>query len=663
MAGEFGYTGKILNVDLSSRTMTEVPTANYTDSFIGGLGMATKIWWDESKQKIGALDPENRVMFMTGPLGGLPGLAGSRWLICGKSPEVQPENFCSTAAGGSWGAYLKFAGYDGIVVQGKSEKPVYLLVQDGVAELKDASAIWGRDTFEVRDTLKGELGKSVRVAAIGPAGENMVPFANIVADEDAIGNGGFGAVMGSKKLKAIAVSGSGRLAVANPERLEELRKHIRNLLQDRPKPLPYSGYPDTVDKMTPQVCFGCLRAFDCMRATYKAADGEKGKFMCASGDMYIIPGMEYYKELNDVPFKATKLCDRYGINSHAVWTIIIWLTICHHLGALTDESTGIPLSKMGSLEFMETLLKKITFRDGFGDALAEGVERAADSVGGTAKGLARLRWGFPLFDPRLVNTVGVFDPRLLITTGAILATSPRQRVCEVGEVGHLIEFYWFRWLIGVEKMFITSEVLRKIAKETWGSEIAADFSTYEGKALAAKIIQDRYHAFDSLILCSWAWPFAHNGGIVSGDHIGDTLTLESRIYSAVTGNEIDQDELYRIGERIFNLERAILLRDGRRGRQDDKVNEHYYTEPLQGMPIREFGNIYHNPWCWAPGKDGKLLVKIGSVLDREKFEKMMDEYYQYRGWDVSTGFPKKARLEELGLKDIARDLEQRGLTN
>ena len=194
MGNEFGYAGKILNVDLSTRTMTEVPTAMYADKFIGGLGMATKIWWDGFKQQVGALEPENRVIFITGPLAGLPGLAGSRWLICGKAPEVQPENFCSTSAAGSWGAYLKFAGYDAIVVQGKSDKPVYLLIQDGVAELKDAHTLWGRDTFEVRGILKREYGQSIRVAAIGPAGENMIPFANIIADEDSVGAGGFGAV-------------------------------------------------------------------------------------------------------------------------------------------------------------------------------------------------------------------------------------------------------------------------------------------------------------------------------------------------------------------------------------------------------------------------------------------------------------------------------------
>jgi aldehyde:ferredoxin oxidoreductase len=393
-----------------------------------------------------------------------------------------------------------------------------------------------------------------------------------------------------------------------------------------------------------------------MRATYTAANGEKGKFMCASGDLYVAWAVGFYKELNDVPFKALKLCDRYGINSNALLSMLPWLGLGARMRVLNEENTGLPLSKIGSLEFMEILLQKMVYREGFGAILAEGLDRATEYIGGGAYEVSRMLWGWTIFNPRKVVTVGVFDPRLTIAAGAILATSPRQRVCEVGEIGHMVEFYWFRWVLGVESMYMDSKLLRKIAKLTWGSEIAGDFSTYEGKALAAKMVQDKYHAFDSMVLCSWAWPFVHNGATPVGDHIEDTLTLESRIYSAVTGNEIDQDELYKIGERIFNLERAILLRDGRKGREDDRIDEHYFTEPLKAMPIQEFGQVYHNFWVWAPGKDGELLIKDGYTLDHGEFEKMMDEYYQYRGWDLKTGIPTKAKLEELGLGDIAGEI-------
>jgi aldehyde:ferredoxin oxidoreductase len=177
MVTEFGYAGKILKVDLSSSSMSDVPTSDYADRFVGGRGIAAKIYWDEVPPKTKALDPENLLMFMTGPLSGYPGIAGSMSQICGKSAATNPEQFFYSSMGGTWGAHLKFAGYDGVVICGKSEKPMYLLVQDGVAELRDASDLWGKDSTEVRDVIRSELGRMVRVLAIGPAGENLVPYA------------------------------------------------------------------------------------------------------------------------------------------------------------------------------------------------------------------------------------------------------------------------------------------------------------------------------------------------------------------------------------------------------------------------------------------------------------------------------------------------------
>lgn len=200
----------------------------------------------------------------------------------------------------------------------------------------------------------------------------------------------------------------------------------------------------------------------------------------------------------------------------------------------------------------------------------------------------------------------------------------------------------------MEGSHVSSEVFRKIAKRFWGSEIAADFSTYEGKALTAKKIQDRSYVKESLILCDVVWPIMH---VASGDYVGDP-TVESKIFSAVTGNEVDEEGLYLIGERICNLRRAITVRE-RGGREHDTIPEYMFNVGLIAGT--------DNPNCLAPGKDGKIISLKGAVVDREKFEMMKDEYYQLRGWDVATGFPTKARLVEFGLQDIARDLEQRGL--
>ncbi len=365
MTSEFGYAGKILRVDLSTARISNIPTSNYTDKFVGGRGIAAKLYWDEVSPEINAFDPENRLIIMTGPMTGYSGVAGSRWQICGKSPATNPERFCYGGLGGSWGAYLKFAGYDGIIIQGRAEKPVYLFIQDGTIKLRDASTLWGKDAVETRHLLKAKLGKSVRVVTIGPAGENRVSFATVLADGDSSGYG-FGAVMGSKNLKAIAVEGrGGKVAAANPQKLKELTKYIRKLIPSR------LDSSRVVENTKPQLCYGCVNG--CARGTYEAIDGEKGKFFCQSHSCYIGAAFSYYGEHNEVPFRANRLCDRYGLDTSVIQSTVTWLSMCYQAGILTDENAGIPLSKWGSLEFIEALLKKIALREGFGDTLAQGL--------------------------------------------------------------------------------------------------------------------------------------------------------------------------------------------------------------------------------------------------------------------------------------------------
>ena len=233
MVNEFGYAGKILKVDLSRGITVDTATTDYADRFVGGRGIGAKIYWDEVSPKVKALDPENRLIFAIGPLAGFSGLAGSRFQVCGKSPAITPESFSYANLGGSWGAWLKFAGYDALIIQGKSDKPVYLLIQDGKTEIRDASFLWGKGAIEIREIIKARLGADIRVAAIGPAGDNMAVMANVIADDDASGSGGFGAVMGSKNLKAIAVGANERkVMAANPEKLKELVKYGRSLKKD-----------------------------------------------------------------------------------------------------------------------------------------------------------------------------------------------------------------------------------------------------------------------------------------------------------------------------------------------------------------------------------------------------------------------------------------------
>jgi len=616
-----------------------MPTMDYADRFLGGRGIAAKIYWDEVPPEMKAFDPENRLIFAVGPLAGFKGVSGSRWQVCGKSSLTTPEYFNYSNLGGNWGAQLKLAGYDALVIQGKSENPVYVLIEDENVEIRDASTLWGKSTVETREMLKEQLGRSVNVVAIGPAGENMVTFASVLADKDASGSSGLGAVLGSKNLKAIAVRGSGKVKAANPQKYRELADYARELRTGFSMGI--TPGTDQGMKLKKDYCYGCTGGF-CFRGTYKASNGKVGKYMCGSATFYILRARKYYGESNEVPFLANMICNEYGVDTHQMDVMMQWLSKCHRAGILTDENTGIPLSQQGSLEFIETLVRKIGLREGIGDVLARGTIRAADAVGQGAKEL--------LTD--YITDSGHFalidGPRMYISTGLLYATEPRQPMGQLNELGSLN--LWLMWVHKQEGAFVSNDVFRAIGRRFLGSEAAVDFTTYEGKALAAKMIQDRECAKDSLILCSYLFPIMFSRR--TDDHVGDP-TVESKLLSAITGNEIDEDGLYRIGERIFNVQRAILAREGHRGRECDRISDYNYTKPLKFD--------LHNPELLSPGKGDEVVSKKGAVLDQERFEEVKGEYYSLRGWDVGTGLQTRAKLEELGLKDMVEDLERRGL--
>lgn len=638
MNGQYGYTGKILKVDLSSGRITNTATMDYAERFIGGMGIASKIYWDECSPDIKAFDPESPLIFVTGPTAGFTGVAGSIWQVHGKSPITIPEQFSCGSLGGTWGAQLKFAGYDAIIIQGKSDRPVYLAIEDDTVQIRDASALWGKGAIETRELLKGELGRPVRVATIGPAGENMVVFANVIADDDSSASGGFGAVMGSKNLKAIVVRGHGRPSAANPEKLRALGGHLRKLKEGAAQG-DFGFIPGP--NMKKEVCYGCING--CIRAVMVADSGEKGKYMCQSGIFYQYRAQRYYGEWNEVPFYANRLCDEYGLDTRVTEAMLAWLTRCHKAGILTDENTGVPLSKFGSLEFIEALIKRISLREGFGDILARGMIRAAEEVGSEAKAL---------ITDYIFHSTGQAaegDPRRDIMMGLLYAMQPRQHAV-ISEISGLVG-KWAEWTKGKEGAYVSPPVLKAISKRFFGDENAIDFSTHEGKGRAVKAVQDRWSARESITLCAFAWPITDV--VHSEDHIGDT-TLESQVFSAVTGREVDEKELDRMGEVIFNLRRAVFAREGRKGRESEAIPEIFYQKPLKDR-------INPEDPCLIPGKDGEAISRKGAVVDREVFEKIKDEYYQARQWDVASGLQTKSKLEALGLQDIAKDLGQRGL--
>jgi len=637
---EYGYAGEILKIDLSRRRLTKLETAEYAGRFLGGRGIAAKIYWDETSPTTGASDPGNCLVFITGPLAGFTRFSGCRWQICGKSPAMEPEAFSYANLGGSWGAWLKYAGYDGLTVTGNADQPVYIFIANGNVEIRDASFLWGKTTVEVQGILQAELGKDTRVLAIGPAGENLVSFATVLAAENASGSSGFGSVMGNKKLKAVAVKVSKKVrpVAANPDRLRNLADRVYRLRTTN-----FEDYGHVLPGNMPlKACYGCISG--CTRFTYEAENGHRYKSLCQASGVYIGPAMRYYgNEGAEVGKLANRLCDEYGLDTAVMAPLIEWLGQCYKAGILTDEKTGLPLSRIGSIEFIETLVRKLSFREGFGDILARGTLKAAEYVGKDSHKF------ISSVNITRANETGDYDPRFILANALIYATEPRRAI----QLLHAIALplsRWHNWRQGWRDAFLSTEVFQNIAEKYWGSASAGDLSVIVGKALAAKKIQDYGYIKESLIVCDLVWPIYQVRNV---DKDIGLSTLESQIVSAITGRQLDEGELMKTGERNFNLQRAVLLRQGWGGREGDVLMDYLFKEPLE--------RAFFDPECRVPGADGKTVSKKGVILNRGEFERLKDEYYALRGWDVESGLQTETKLRELELADIASDLKERGL--
>jgi aldehyde:ferredoxin oxidoreductase len=633
---DFGYAGRILKIDLASGRTTELATADYAGRFLGGRGLAARLFWEMVPPEAAAYDPANCLIYATGPMTGFNRLASCRWQVCGRGPMMDPEVFSYANLGERWGTYLKAAGYDALVVTGKAERPVYINIDSGRVEIKDASPLWGQPAFEAGDRLKAELGKAVSVLTIGPAAENLVNFATMITEDGASGASGLGSVMGSKNLKAIAVAGVSRPQAADPARLSALADHISRLRKDT-----WLGWLDDLPEVSrPRPCYGC--GIGCFRRSYQEA-GRRYKLFCQAMHVYWGPAAGYQKDFGPVVLEAIRLCDQYGLDTTVMQPLIDWLGACFREGLLDERSTGLPLAKIGSAEFIETLTRKLALREGFGEVLGRGMVRAAAAIGKRAHELLSLGVGTRAGESR------DYDPRLVLANAMLYATEPRRPINQVHELTHAL-WLWLNWNNGVEPSFLSYDDFRKVADNFWGGPAAADFTNYTGKALAAKKIQDRTYAKESLILCDFLWPIVWVR--FAEDHAGDP-GMESRLLAAITGRQIDEAGLNHIGERVFNLQRAILLRQGWGGRKGDRLLDYLHDEPL--------ASVFFNPDCLVPGRNGEMVSRRGASIDRKDFEVLKDEYYTLRGWDVPTGLPTEKKLRELDLADVAADLKTRGL--
>lgn len=634
----FGWCGKILKVDLSREEVADSDTMEYASRFLGGRGIATRIYWEEVTPEVGALDPENCLILMSGPLvaTGVPG--ASRFSVVAKSPMRMPEGFCYGNLGGFFAPALKKAGYDGIVITGRAKRPSYIWIHDRKAEIREASALWGKGAYEVRNRLREAHGERVRFVTTGPAGENRCRTATLLTDHEGSATGGFGAVMGSKNLKAIAVFGTGQPKVAQPERLVELSDLARRLSERGMLLVPLPK--DQMRYVGKAPCYQC--GLDCFRGLFRTASGKEAVLKCQSMIFYFPwlgrrPGGTV-----ETAVEATKVCNDLSLCTMEMENVIQWLDDGYGAGLLSEEEIDLPMSTLGSLEFVERLASMIALRQGFGDLLAEGLLRAGERLGEAAKSLFTER----------VSAVGFgesYAPRQYITNALLYALEPRQPMPMLHEVSFLIG----RWLLHRLKPELsptTAEVFRAAAKRFWGSDKAWDLTTYEGKALAAVKIQDRAYVKDSLLLCDFAWPIMDSKN--TPDHVGDP-TLESKLFSATTGIETDEAGLYTYGERIFNLQRAILLREGWQPKKADLPAEFNFTKPAQADML--------NPHLLVPGPTEEPVSVRGNLLDREKFEQMRKEFYELRGWDPETGLQKRLTFERLGLSDLIPALLSKGM--
>lgn len=645
MKNLFGWAGKILKVDLTEGKTVILPTADYIDRFLGGIGIGEKIYWDESSPDLEAFHPDNPLIFMTGPLAATPAPSASRVVVCGKSPCIYPETFVFASLGGFFAAELKKAGYDGIVIKGKADKPVYINIENDRVEIRDASHLWGLTNSETRHIIQKELGGNPRLLSIGPGGEHGARIGTVLSDVASNGSMGFGSVMGSKNLKAIAVRGSGTIPVAGPERVELIRKKFKAMIGEgyyhlfgTPTTYPGSGV-EFVKKIH---CHGCPQG--CWRSIFRSPSGEEGVRKCVAAGFYKMWDMKFHGHLTEASFQATTLANEHSFDAVELLFLLMWLDKCLKQGILSEKDTELLLSEMGSIEFLEAMIRKICFREGFGAVLAEGALRASKMFGRKSEEI------ISDFVTQTGRPATAYGPKVFIPSSLIYATEPRPFIAELHEVCEPLT-KWAIWYISKgEKSYVSTEVLRKIGEKFWGSEKAVDFSTYEGKALAAVKIQNRQLAKESLILCDFAWPVFDDAS--TGDHVGDPA-LASQLLSAVTGREIDEKELDYIGERIFTLNRAILLREGRKGREDDYLSEHQFIE-------REalIGDVFgiHNPELLLPGKGDEVISRKGKAVDSEKFEQLKDEYYELRRWDVPTGLLKKDTLKKLELEEVIEPL-------
>jgi len=616
-----GYNLKLLRIDLSSKNIKiEKLDEDFCRRYLGGTGFIAHYLMKEVDPKTDPLGPKNKLIFAAGPITGIALPGSGRHAVGAKSPLSGGIAKCE--AGEWWGSQFKRSGFDILIIEGKDKKPVYLWIKDGKAEIKDADHIWGKETKETQEIIRSELeDKKVRVAMIGPGGENLVRFACIMhGTANAAGRGGLGAVMGSKNLKAIAVRGNTAPPVKNTEGIREISSWMRDNLEpfknlrtygtgsatekfEEVGNLPINNFRDSsfpnVGKITPQAikeaigvgmdaCFGCpIRCKKVVESKEpyevdRAYGGPEYETIgsigscCGIDDLYAIA-------------RGSALCNAYSIDTMSTGVTISFAMECYENGLLTKKDTGGIDLKFGNAEAMLEMIEKIAHREGIGKLLAEGSASAAEKIGKGAEKFAMQVKGveIPMQEPRLSKGLGLgymINPHgadhidnLIDVVFSGFGSKPASIPGVSGQLG-----------------------MEPTSLEDGGPKKTAYLKMFQSKSIIS----------DCLAMCVFL-PYSYNQIV--------------QMVSSVTGWETSTMEMVRISDRVMTLCRLFNLRAGLTA-EDDRLPERFFK----------------------PAADGGALKD--KALDFDEMEAMKKYYYYIMGWD-DNGVPKKEKLIELGIEE------------
>jgi len=610
-----GYMGKILKVDLIKRKIESFSLdAKDAKDFIGGSGLGAKFLHEYTDAKINAFDSENALIFMTGPLAATKAFSGDRFEVVTKSPLT--NCYAEASCGGQWGGMLKRTGYDGIIITGKSNSPVYLHINNEHVDIVDAGELWGKDTFQTNQILKNNISKDIEIACIGQGGENLVRFAGIHTQDihsRMAARAGVGAVMGSKKLKAIAVFGDNKPPIFDEEGFQKFWKEYSKKVASTfdAKDMRDNG---TVGSLLYCETVGDLPIKNWSMRRFAGAENISGsavkeiltkKYYCGSclvgcGRTVNVPdgrfmtngpvgGMEYETVamvgsnllINDIKAvsKINELCNRFGIDTISTGSVLAMAMECHENNLLsTDDLDGIDL-KWGDADAVIEILHKIAHREGIGNLLAEGTRRIASEIGSYAAEFAVHVKGLelPAHDPRAKNSLAIS-----------YATSNRG-ACHLSAFG-----YDFEHLCSSPELGVPEPLDR--------------FET-KGKPAYVARMENIMSMCDSLSTCKFMLFCA-----ISLPQLVQELEL-------ITGFGLDVGDFLKTGERIFNLKRMYNNKCGI-SRKDD-------TLPPRILNLKR-----------GTGADEDQLPPLNIMLE---------EYYKLRGWN-EIGFVSLEKIKELGLE-------------